>query len=97
MFIKKTGGAYTFANDYVLYRVDPIKKSLVEHQTIFKFAHDMDEENVYGAAVLLFLDDTDDQIEITETLDHSDDRKRKGTFVVKYQFDNASMRYKKME
>jgi len=96
MFIKSTGGAWTISNDYVLYLVDPIKKSLTEQQIIFEFAREINEGPVGGEAVLRFLDDTNDRIEITELLDHSYEEKRKGTFVTVFQFDRASMKYKKI-
>lgn len=95
MFIKSTGGAYTISNDYILYAIDPVKKSFIRQQIIFEYDN-FEAASVKGEAILKFIDDKDDRIQITETMDHNYTEKRKGTFVTTYQFDNGSMTYKQI-
>ncbi|MFY0626133.1 MAG: hypothetical protein JXR07_07560 [Reichenbachiella sp.] len=92
MHERMTGGAFTLASDYTLYSLDAFKKTIQVKQEIFEFAEDF-EDVVYGKTTIALLKDNTDTFRINETIDHSYDKGRKGTFEYTFRFDEELGKY----
>ena len=102
MYVKSTGGAFTFSADYLLFLVEPSNKNYIRQQIIFEFAKEFKPEMSFGKlfrgdAKIEFLDEEGNQFQITETIDHDYDKMRKGTWVTTFQFNEKFMMYEKMD